>query len=220
MKLLYRTVIALAVLFSSQVNATIIQNPVPGVYSEDIDGTGYFSVTGTSSFLTEILDIGEAFGLVGNVFGFYFEGADVTDTNNLHVVFDQTDAKNNQAVINLNNNIVIDVDNNSIQSVFTGAGDIGFFVFLPSFGNQIFFSDASLNVGGDFFGSFQNLNSPSTYALLFASPQTNGQIELTIAGPLTPIQRVSAPSVFMLLLLAGIWQLRRKSLEQLTKNNK
>jgi hypothetical protein len=56
MKLAYRIIIVFAVLMSSQVNAAIITNPVPGVYGEDTQDNGYFTVTG-NSFLTEILDI-------------------------------------------------------------------------------------------------------------------------------------------------------------------
>jgi len=182
-----------------------LTNPDPAAFGEDIDGSGYFLPMSTL-FLTETLDIGESLVGNGNVFGFYFQPA-AGEAPAVTPVFDSLDADNSEAVVNFGSGLIIDVEDNAVQDSFLpGTGPIGFFAFLPGFGNQIFYSDPSLNAGGaDYFGAFPLLSAPDTFGLLFADPSTGGQIELVVAGSLESAavapQPVPAPGPLALLAI-------------------
>ncbi|MDT0593756.1 hypothetical protein [Glaciecola petra] len=206
----YLYVVACISLFVSlTANAAFIANPDPSTLADDIDGTGYFAADNIL-FSTEILDIGEAILNNGNIFGFYFEGSDVLDANNRHVIFGSDDGDNSEAVVNFANGIVVDVDQGVVQNSFSGTGNIGFFVQLSAFGNGLLFSDASLNAGNiDYFGAFERNASPGTFALLFADPTNQDLIELVVSGTLAPVD-ASSPSLFALLMIGMFSILKRR----------
>jgi hypothetical protein len=154
----------LAVTFvAASANATIV-NPNPVDFAAD-DGSSLFSP------LDPVLSV-EVFDFfpLGSTFGFYFEGADVTNPANLITIFDPGDATGDLANIDFAAGQVVDVDVPAIQSVFAGSGNIGFFLSIPDILPQPLFSQASLNPFGDVAATFRSLLDPTDYIIGFEAP--------------------------------------------------
>lgn len=136
--------------FAKNVSAFSFPNPDPTILADDIGGTGYFTHSDlVASF--ELFDLGDPVP-GGSTFGFFFEGADVTDSANLHTIFDPLDATGDLATVSFPDGQIIDNDIGEVpelQGIFTGSGNIGFFLDPhPDFALPILFTDPLLNPGG------------------------------------------------------------------------
>jgi hypothetical protein len=194
---------AIALLSSALVNVAVavpIPNPTPTVLGNDVDDTGYFTPNATI-FSVEVFDAGQFLNRTPSTFGFFFHGQDVSNAANLIPIFETTDLVNHQAAVNFGAGIVVDVDQGVVQNTFSGAGDIGFYLTLNSFGGGTLFSDARLNGGTDYFGAFPYLASGTRFALEFYDSSTNSLISFVVVNGLTPIIGVPEPSTFALLSL-------------------
>jgi hypothetical protein len=164
-KLLSRVVVVVLLLSAAKVFAIPFANPDPGLFGPDRDGNGYFSQAGVPTISLELLDI------AGFEFGFFFQN----DPGTLITIFDPLDADPDPggpgsvtpiALIDFTGGFVFDIDENIVQSLFTGSTDN--FGFYATLGGGTVYSDASLNPGGtDWFGAFDIL-APTVPAGTFA----------------------------------------------------
>jgi len=224
---LFSVLVLCAMLFAMNVNANPFPTPDPidGItFGADLDDSGLFSHS-AQVLSIELFDFGDlltSFGGMtgGTSFGFYFEGADVTDTSNLHGIFDIHDftlypTLSQSAIIDFDQGKVLDVDAGlTEQSSFTGSGNIGF-AFLFD-GSGIFFTEPILNGGTDVVGTFPILGSGSPvnpYLLTFnlnlpIIPGTT-VIAAEVVSGITPVPE---PGTLILLSsgLAGVVFYRRK----------
>jgi len=152
-------------------------------FGADVDDSGIFRHS-SQIFTIELLDLGDLSllsggGAVGNSIGFYFEGANVADLSNLHGIFDISDITaypvgpiSQAAIVDFNQGKVFDVDDGlSVQSSFSGSGNIGFAILPdPTLGIPILFTEPFLNPGGvDISGTFPLMGSslPDPYLFTF-----------------------------------------------------
>jgi hypothetical protein len=166
-----------------------LSNPDPGSFGNDLEDTGLF-LPENQVIGIELFDLPAQAGFsVGFEFGFYFAGDDVSDTSNLHTIFDHLDQNPNPdnpdgdqvAVIDFANGVVLDVDDNVLQSAFSPQGDplpyIGFYVTIP--GTTIF-TEAANNAGVDMASTFPHL-ALDFYLLGFAIPNPDDPSEFVPA---------------------------------------
>lgn len=159
-----RVVVFFAATFVAASASATILNPNPGAFAAD-DGSSLFSPI-DPVLAVEIFD----FFPLGSTFGFYFEGADVTNPANLITIFDPSDASGEAARIDFAAGQVVDVDLAAVQSVFAGSGNIGFFLSIPDILPQPLFSQAFLNPFGDVVATFPSLSNPNDYLIGFEAP--------------------------------------------------
>jgi len=184
----------LAFILASANAGAIISNPDPGTWADDAGVETFTPGALTASF--EILDPFDSL----SVFGFYFVGTDVTDANNLTIIFDALDqgAPGQLAYIDFAAGNVIDADAAVLQDTFTaGLGDVGFFLHID--GTSIF-TEAGLNPGGvDLSGTFTSLADSANHLLSFEVPGALVGIDL-IYG-FSANTNVPEPSMLALMLL-------------------
>ena len=226
---LFSVLVLCTMLFAVNVNANPFPTPDPidGItFGADLDDSGLFSHS-AQVLSIELFDFGDLLnslgaGTVGTSFGFYFEGADVTDTSNLHGIFDINDftsypTLSQSAVIDFNQGKVFDVDAGlTEQSSFSGSGNIGFaFLFDPTYGVPILFTEPFLNPAGtDVSGTFPILGSGSPvdpYLITF-NLDLGLDTYVIAAEVVSGITPVPEPGTLLLLSsgLAGIVFYRRK----------
>jgi hypothetical protein len=213
-------------LFTGQVHALPFATPGPGVspidgtpitFGADLDDTGYFAPS-SEAFSIELFDFGDSFGspFAASAFGFYFEGADVTDVSNLHTIFPIIGAPAPQfARIDFGTGEIIDLDAGGIQNTFAGSGNIGFFLLPdPETALPILFTDPTLNGGStDVSGTFPIISSPAIddFLISFNIPGV-APLSFQIVSGVSPVPE---PGTLLLLTsgLAGIGfyqRMRRK----------
>ncbi|MCP5125163.1 MAG: hypothetical protein H6973_05865 [Gammaproteobacteria bacterium] len=182
-----------AVSMAPMANATPFANPDPTTLLDDIDGSGYFIPEPGGSLGIKLSDIASG---PGSIFGFFFQGSDISDPANLIVLFDETDAVNDIVLVDFAVGFSYDHEDSVVQSTFTPMSGvpIGFFFQVPTL--PPLFSDASLNSGFDVMGAFPALGQPTTYALLFDAPGI-GVLGLDVV---TGIRAVPTPGVAALLV--------------------
>lgn len=184
-------------------SATVI-NPLPSDFGPD-DGTELFHP------MSDVLSV-EFFDLVGSLggpstFGFFFEFAPA----NLIPIFEPSDQGGTQAaLIDFANGVVFDVDEGgTVQSTFTGNGNIGFFLSLEPDAPIVLFTVSAFNAGLDLAATFPSFASSDTYLLGFELPPlptSSDQTGQTIAYELVSgTKPVPEPGTAFLigLLLAG-----------------
>jgi hypothetical protein len=231
-KVIYTLTVLLAgvLLFSLTVNANPYPTPDPfpdptGIttnmwtFGADLDDPGLF-MHSSQVVTIELLDLGDlsliaGAGVVGTSFGFYFEGADVTNPANIHNIFDVSDLTaypyapvTQSAAIDFNLGKVTDLDDGflSVQSSFSGSGNIGFAITPdPSLGIPTLFTEALLNPGGiDVAGTFPIMGTflVDPYLLTFnlTNPTTSESFVFAahVAAGVTPV-----PEPGTLILLSG-----------------
>lgn len=158
--LLVMTLIGVLI-FAENASAIPWTNPDPSTYGDDLDDSGLF-VLQDIVIAAEIFDLGGLLGME-STFGFFFEGVDVTNTDNLVTIFDPLDV-GGVAAINPSTGIVYDVDEGVVQDTFMGAGNIGFFLTVE---DATLFTVSSLNPGGqDFAATFPILGAPENDFLI------------------------------------------------------
>lgn len=130
---LFSMILSVAVIvfaIAGNVSAVIIPNPRVGFLDEDLNDSGYFVHT-DRAIAIEIVDPIDTSAHGGVIFGFFFEGVDVTDPSKLITIFDSDDKGpvRQTVVIDFTENRVVDSDDGGVlQSAFTGSGRIGFFL--------------------------------------------------------------------------------------------
>jgi hypothetical protein len=172
-------------------------NPFPDFGPDD--GSEYF----TPNSLVSVLEFWEFGNLPGagiaSTFGFFFEGADLGDSSNLIPIFDPGDlgpfpgplgAIPQFASINFATGVVMDLDAGTVQSTFTGSGNVGFYYGMQFLGaNPLFlimFSANEFNPGGhDSMGSFPSLTDPAGYLLAFEDPGSGTAVSYHIVQGMT-----------------------------------
>ena len=169
----------ISLLFSGG-HVTALPNPDPSHFAAD-DGTEIF-IPSDPVVSIEVFDFFGSFLPSGSTFGFFFEGSDLTDPNNLITIFDPLDQDPDPsgpgsipqiAVIGFSDGIVLDMDliGGGVQSTFTGTGNIGFFLDLPGPTPSLMTTVASLNPGGlDLAATFPVLAAPNAYLIGFEVP--------------------------------------------------
>lgn len=205
-----------AFVFAGNVSAVSLPNPNPALFGDDLDDSGIF-VPSASVVSLEIFDLGPFAGIGGAEFGFFFEGADVSNPANLITIFDPLDQDPDPggigsilqiAFIDFSAGTVIDFDDGStpsIQDTFvTSTANIGFWLLPdPLLGIPTLFTVPSLNAGGvDVAATFPILGLPGN-GFLFAFEDPTGLIPL--GTPLTfefvagiGITPVPEPATFIL----------------------
>jgi hypothetical protein len=161
--------------FAGSVFAVTIPNPDTINFGDDLGDSGIFGHPDLS-FAVEVHDL-----VGGGVFGFFFEGADVTDANNLFPIFDSDDNGPDvqMSFIDFIQGHVVDLDEGIIQDEYTGTGRIGFFLNPAYPGFDTIFTVPSLNTGGgdfvatfpvigDIFGPIDSQFLDNDYLLVFA----------------------------------------------------
>ncbi len=207
--LLSTSILVLFTCVTFNASATPLTNPKPTDLLEDLDGSGYFTPA-VGILAIEVLDIFESFALPGSSFGFFFEGADVNNSANLFTIFSSTDVSNDQAVIDFTTGFVFDIEEATIESSFTGSGNIGFFLTLNALGGFNLFSDSSLNSGVDWFGAFPFIAAPENLALFFQGATPTDLLSLHVVSGLTSVPVPEPASAFLLLLgLIGFARTRK-----------
>jgi len=180
--LLSAAVLVLFTCFSVSAFATPLTNPKPTDQLDDLDDSGYFTPAG-GILAIEVLDIFDTFALPGSSFGFFFEEADVSGSTSLDTVFSSTDSSLDKAVIDFTTGVVVDIEESTIESSFTGSDNIGFFLALNALGGDSLFSDSNLNFGVDWFGAFPFIAAPENLALVFQnSSRLNGFPSMWLAA--------------------------------------
>lgn len=197
-------------------------NPFPG-WAPD-DGTAYFDPLSMVTLL-EFSDFGNLPG-VATTFGFYFQGADVTDGSNLITIFGPedlgplplgTNAPAQLAKIDFDAGTVYDVDDNELQSTFMGGGSIGFFygvqIIDPPTFFQLFSDNAFNPPGKDSMGSFRSLSDPDAYLLAFEEPLGLGTVLSfhIVNGVVPAVPEPSATALFGFALIALMHRRRRSA---------
>lgn len=177
-------------------NATaIISNPDPTSWADDA-GVETFA-PGVVAASIELYDPFDSF----SAFGFYFVGTDVTDVNNLTVIFDQLDqgGPGQSALIDFTSGDVFDADASVLQDTFTaGFGDVGFFLHID--GTSLF-TEAALNPFGlDLSGTFTSLGDSTSHLLSFEAPDGT-PVGFDLILGFTANANVPEPSTFVLILL-------------------
>jgi hypothetical protein len=198
--------------------ADLIPNPDPANLADDIQGSGYFSHA-DQVFFQEFYDIGPTWEFVqGSEFGFFFAGTDITDPINLIPIFDSSDvgSQNRLAQVDFAAGNVHDLDDGDvIQNTFTGSGNIGFYFSLdPILGVPSLFSDPSLNIDGDVFGTYPTLDPPANeFLIAFQYPDGTGGYDSLLFEGVSGIESVPLPGTLLLFCsgLAGVaWYSRKR----------
>lgn len=195
-------------LFGGHVSA--LPNPDPTAFGDD-DGTEIF--TPSEQILSiEIYDLFDPVPDAISIFGFFFEGADVTDPNNLIPIFedeDQFGGVYQQAIIDFSKGEVYDADdplNPVLQNTFTGTGNIGFFLALdpPEIDPLLLYTVSSLHPGGiDLAATFPSLSDPSAYLIGFEAPDPNSNTGFTTVAFEVVVGVTPVPEPGTLLLLGA-----------------
>ena len=203
-------------------DADLIPNPDPTFWADDIQGSGYFSHA-DQVFFQELFDVGPTLGefVQGSEFGFFFAGSDITNPINLIPIFDASDVgnQNRLARVDFTTGNVYDLDEgNAIQNTFTGSGNIGFYFSLdPITGVPSLFSDPSLNIDGDVFGTYPTLDPPANeFLIAFQFPDgSEDYLPLLFEGA-SGVAPVPLPGTLLLFCsgLAGVaWYSRKRRLQ-------
>lgn len=218
-KFITGSIVGVSLLFSLAAQATII-SPTPE-YGAD-DGSELFTNTFDNGFAVEIFDFAESF-TDGLEFGFYF----ANNVTGLIPIFDTADSSSttlNSAIIDFTTGVILDNDTQTIQSLFSGTGDFGFYLgFYDANGaiDNLVYSQAALNPGGlDFAGTLPSMITPSGYLIGFEAGDSSANGQLLYLGSifgLTPTSAVavSAPLTFLLLLCGmSLVLVRRKAFKR------
>jgi len=173
--------------FAGNVSATIL-NPDGSIYGDD-DGSGIFYPANIVSVF-EYADLMETVGS-GSAFGFFFEGADLSDPSNFITILGVEDQGPDpqSAIINFTDGYVWDNDAGELQSTFSGTGGIAFWLSADS---QVLSTDPLLNPGGsDLSASFPVLGEPGAYLIGFEVPGIS-PIALEVVSGVTAVPEPSA----------------------------
>lgn len=193
--------------------AVSFTNPNPAVFGDDLEDSGVFTPSPTGVLTVEIFDLAGALG-VGSTFGFFLEG----NPSELIPIFDPSDQDPDPggpgsvpqvAAVDFSLGLVFDLDDaSSVQSSFSGTGDIGFFLDpVPDDpGIPTLFTVPSLNpLGVDVAGTFPVLGAPEDDFLITFAVQEEGSsnvlpLAFELVGGITPVpQPVPEPRILLLL---------------------
>lgn len=208
------------------VHATTFPTPSPYLgltFGSDAE-SGIFS-HGDPVLTIELLDVGDFIG-TGSAFGFFFDGADVTNLNNLHTIFEIPDGPSlptptQIAVIDFNLGNVWDGDSGSLtpQNSFPlgNTANIGFWVYpIAGSGLPVLFTDPALNPAGtDVSGTFPITSTLGSddYLITFEIPGVIDVLTAHFVGGITPVPE---PSTILLLAsgLGGLLIYKRRKMKQ------
>ena len=205
--------------------ASTFPNPDPGVYGPELNGRGYFTPS-EGIFAIEFYDMVDI--APGATFGFYFEGADLTNSDNLIKIFDNSDNAGNCASISFSNNLVWDEEDAGYQDLSWAGdprytfnnpgGNIGFFMYIE--GQYPLFTDPSLNPYGNDYAyafplilPFADIPTPQIM-IAFAWESSPGQYTTLTSEFVGGITAVPIPLPGSIILLGssllGMFALKRK----------
>ena len=192
-------------------SALAASNPDPLNWNDDSDVELFVP---TSTLLTvEIADVPDLLPGFSSEFGFFFSGADLTNSDNLIPIFTASDitlpnqVSSQIAVVDFVNDRVVDMDDGAtLEGTFvTSAGSIGFYYTLYDLKGELatLFTTTLYNSVGDV-GTFASKGLTATYLLSFYFP-VNGSDQIFALEFVSGVTAAPVPEPStMLLFFAGV----------------